>query len=154
MFYKAAYMIYYNGSCNYKCSQLTEKAQLCKSEYLIQHVAASLWDGKKMSSPAWEQHHFRGGVATSACMGKQSGPRQGMETASKLLWTGEHHHCSQGCWPRQYCLQAGVTVALLRFLLRRSGDPKKQGSFPQMGSTTWVYSITVSYLWKPGSGSA
>lgn len=94
MFYKAAYMIYYNGSCNYKCSQLTKKAQLCKSEYLIQHVAASLWDGKKMSSPAWEQHHFRGGVATSACMGKQSGPRQGMETASKLLWTGEHHHCS------------------------------------------------------------
>lgn len=26
MFYRAAYMIYYNGSCNYKCSQLTEEA--------------------------------------------------------------------------------------------------------------------------------
>lgn len=66
MFYRTAYMIYYNGSCNYEHSQLTGKAQLRESERLIQHATASLWDGEEMSSTAWERCHFGRGAVTSA----------------------------------------------------------------------------------------
>lgn len=83
MFYRTAYTIYNNGNCNYKHSQLMEKAQLCELECLIQHTTVSLWDGEEMSSSAWEWHRFRVGAVIAAHRGNPSAPRQGMETTSK-----------------------------------------------------------------------